>query len=153
MPPGTTFITNSVTVNNAAQPGVSPVTGIPVRTVNPGETVTVTFQIQINAIPPNGKIENTASVTYTSQPNPSEPPITTTETTPTVTLPVRTANPNPQKQWIVSLQVLVIRSLIQLPFKIPVIYLQLMSLLQILSLLELHLSLVALRLMAFHNLI
>lgn len=153
LPPGTTFITNSVTVNNVAQPGVSPVTGIPVGTVNPGETVTVTFQIQINAIPPNGKIENTASITYTSQPNPSEPPITTTETTPTVTLPVRTANPNPQKQWIVSLQVLVIRSLIQLPFKIPVIYLQLMSLLQILSLLELHLSLVALRLMAFHNLI
>ena len=98
LPPGTTFIPNSVTINNVAQPGVNPVTGISVGTVNPGETVTVTFQIQINAIPPNGKIENTASVTYTSQPNPSEPPITTTETTPTVTLPVRTANPNPQKQ-------------------------------------------------------
>ncbi|MGQ0516331.1 hypothetical protein ACT453_35875, partial [Bacillus sp. D-CC] len=54
-------------------------------TVSLGLTVTVTFQIQINAIPPSGKIENTASVTYTSQPNPNEPPITTTETTPTVT--------------------------------------------------------------------
>ncbi|PGT61686.1 hypothetical protein COD86_02090 [Bacillus cereus] len=97
LPPGTTFVTNSVTVNTIPQPGVSPITGISVGTVNPGETVTVTFQIQINAIPPNGKIENTASVTYISQPTPGEPPITTTETTPTVTLPVRTANPNPQK--------------------------------------------------------
>ncbi|MGN4558376.1 DUF7507 domain-containing protein [Bacillus cereus group sp. MYBK5-2] len=97
LPPGTSFVTNSVTINNVTQPGVSPVTGIPAGTVNPGETITVTFQIQINAIPPSGKIENTASVTYTSQPNPSEPPITTTETTPTVTIPVRTANPNPQK--------------------------------------------------------
>lgn len=97
MPPGTTFVTNSVTVNNIPQPGVSPITGISVGTVNPGQTVTVTFQVQITAIPPNGKIENTASVTYISQPNPSEPPITTTVTTPTVTLPVRTANPNPQK--------------------------------------------------------
>ncbi len=97
LPPGTTFVTNSVTVNNIPQPGVSPITGISVGTVNPGQTVTVTFQVQINAIPPNGKIENTASVTYISQPNPSEPPITTTVTTPTVTLPVRTANPNPQK--------------------------------------------------------
>ncbi|MED2183241.1 hypothetical protein [Bacillus wiedmannii] len=97
LPPGTTFVTDSVTVNTIPQPSVSPLTGISVGTVNPGETVRVTFQVQINAIPPNGKIENTAVVTYISQPNPSEPPITTTETTPTVTLPVRTANPNPQK--------------------------------------------------------
>ncbi|MBG9536880.1 hypothetical protein ABE43_09105 [Bacillus thuringiensis] len=97
LPPSTTFVTNSVTVNTIPQPGVSPISGISVGTVNPGETVTVTFQVQINAIPPNGKIENTASVTYISQPTPGEPPITTTETTPTVTLPVRTANPDPQK--------------------------------------------------------
>ena len=98
LPPSTTFVTNSVTVNTIPQPGVSPISGISVGTVNPGETVTVTFQVQINAIPPNGKIENTASVTYISQPTPGEPPITTTETTPTVTLPVRTANPDTQKQ-------------------------------------------------------
>ncbi|MBG9579535.1 hypothetical protein ABE42_09950 [Bacillus thuringiensis] len=97
LPPSTTFVTNSVTVNTIPQPGVSPISGISVGTVNPGETVTVTFQVQINAIPPNGKIENTASVTYISQPTPGEPPITTTETTPTVTLPVRTANPDTQK--------------------------------------------------------
>ncbi|PFU35761.1 hypothetical protein COK86_30515, partial [Bacillus cereus] len=71
LPPGTTFVTNSVTLNNIPQPGVSPITGISVGTVNPGQTVTVTFQVQITAIPPNGKIENTASVTYISQPNPS----------------------------------------------------------------------------------
>ena len=98
LPPSTTFVTNSVTVNTIPQPGVSPISGISVGTVNPGEIVTVTFQVQINAIPPNGKIENTASVTYISQPTPGEPPITTTETTPTVTLPVRTANPDTQKQ-------------------------------------------------------
>ncbi|EEK55254.1 hypothetical protein bcere0004_34430 [Bacillus cereus BGSC 6E1] len=97
LPPSTTFVTNSVTVNTIPQPGVSPISGISVGTVNPGEIVTVTFQVQINAIPPNGKIENTASVTYISQPTPGEPPITTTETTPTVTLPVRTANPDTQK--------------------------------------------------------
>ncbi|MGQ0515550.1 hypothetical protein ACT453_28065 [Bacillus sp. D-CC] len=28
LPPGTSFVTNSVTVNNVTQPGASPVTGI-----------------------------------------------------------------------------------------------------------------------------
>ena len=67
LPPSTTFVTNSVTVNTIPQPVSARFQAFPSVQLT-GEIVTVTFQVQINAIPPNGKIENTASVTYISQP-------------------------------------------------------------------------------------
>lgn len=44
--------------------------------------MTVTLEVQITALPPNGIISNEANVTYTSQPDPTLPPITTTTPTP-----------------------------------------------------------------------
>ena len=38
LPPSTTFVTNSVTVNTIPQPGVSPISGISVGTVNPAKS-------------------------------------------------------------------------------------------------------------------
>ncbi|MCC2454580.1 DUF11 domain-containing protein [Bacillus cereus] len=97
LPSGTTFIPNSVTINGIPQPGLNPETGIPTGTVNSGDTVTITFQIRVDTIPPSGTISNTATVTYTSQPNPTEPPITTTTTTPPAVVTVQIANPDPIK--------------------------------------------------------
>ncbi|MFB6649895.1 DUF7619 domain-containing protein, partial [Bacillus toyonensis] len=96
IPTGTTFIPNSVTVNGATQSGVTP-TNIPLGTIPAGQTTTVTFQVQVTSLPANGTITNEANITFTSQPNPSEPPTTTTTTPPPTTTSVRTAIVNPTK--------------------------------------------------------
>ena len=72
-PSGTTFIPNSVTINGVTQPGTNPNNGVNVGTVTPGQIVTLTYQVTVTELPPDGIIKNTATVTYTFQPNPSEP--------------------------------------------------------------------------------
>jgi len=94
LPTGTSFIPNSVTINNIPVPNANPSTGILVGTLNPLELVTISFQVQVIALPPNGTITNTANVTFTSQPDPTRPPVTTTTTTPPITIEVNPNVPN-----------------------------------------------------------
>lgn len=47
LPADTIFVTDSVTVNGVPQPGVSPVTGVPVGTIAAGSFAEVTFQVQV----------------------------------------------------------------------------------------------------------
>lgn len=79
IPEGTTFVENSVTIGGTQQLGLNPEIGF---TVTPlliaGGSITVTFQVTITEIPDNEVILNDADVTFTSQPNPQEPPITET---------------------------------------------------------------------------
>ena len=79
IPEGTTFVENSVTIGAIQQPGVNPEIGF---TVTPllivDGNISVTFQVTITEIPDNEVILNDADVTFTSQPNPQEPPITQT---------------------------------------------------------------------------
>ncbi len=79
IPEGTTFVDNSVTIGGVQQLGLNPEIGF---TVTPlliaGGSIEVTFQVTITEIPDNEVILNDADVTFTSQPNPQEPPITET---------------------------------------------------------------------------
>ena len=96
IPPGAAFITNSVTIN-----------GLPTRRKPRArdfiwdgqcrETITVTYQVTVTSLPPDGTIRNQASFTYQYQPNPSEPPVTTTTTTPNVNIPINNPNPTTTK--------------------------------------------------------
>ena len=97
IPPGAAFITNSVTINGLPTPGENPELGISFGTVNVGETITVTYQVTVTSLPPDGTIRNQASFTYQYQPNPSEPPVTTTTTTPNVNIPINNPNPTTTK--------------------------------------------------------
>ena len=97
IPPGAAFITNSVTINGVPTPGENPELGISFGTVNVGETITVTYQVTVTSLPPDGTIRNQASFTYQYQPNPSEPPVTTTTTTPNVNIPINNPNPTTTK--------------------------------------------------------
>ncbi|MGR5909904.1 DUF11 domain-containing protein [Bacillus pacificus] len=54
IPSSTTFIPNSVTINGTSQPGVNPSGGIQIGTIAAGNTVTVTFQVQVTSLPENG---------------------------------------------------------------------------------------------------
>ncbi len=97
IPVGTTFIPNSVTINGIPTSDVDPALGIPLGTLNPSQSVVVTFQVRVVSIPPNGIIINEATITYTFQPNPGEPPVTVTTPTPPTTTNVNTATTNPTK--------------------------------------------------------
>lgn len=79
IPEGTTFVEGSVTIGGVQQLGLNPEIGF---TVTPlliaGGSIEITFQVTITEIPDNEVILNDADVTFTSQPNPQEPPITET---------------------------------------------------------------------------
>ncbi len=63
--------------------------------MNPSESVTISFQVQVITLPANRMITNIATVTYTSQPDPTRPPVTTTTTTTTpITIEVNPNEPN-----------------------------------------------------------
>ncbi|WDL90628.1 DUF11 domain-containing protein [Bacillus sp. HNR-4] len=94
LPAGTSFIPNSVTINNIPVPNANPSTGILVGTLNPLDSVTISFQVQVITLPPNRMITNIASITSTSQPDPTRPPVTTTITTPPITVEVNPNEPN-----------------------------------------------------------
>ena len=88
IPAGTTFVPNSVTINSTLQPGINPAGGIQVGTIAAGSTSTVTFQVQVNSLPANGVIRNVGNVTFTYQPDPTKPAITTTNPTPLLLYPL-----------------------------------------------------------------
>jgi uncharacterized repeat protein (TIGR01451 family) len=50
-PPGMSFVPGSVTLNGVSLPSANPVTGAAVGTINAGSVSTVTFKVQVNAIP------------------------------------------------------------------------------------------------------
>ncbi|ULL19837.1 DUF11 domain-containing protein [Paenibacillus sp. H1-7] len=66
IPAGSSFVTNSVKVNEVQQPGVSPTTGILLNTIAPGVTVNVTFSVVVDALPSPAQLSNQASVSFTS---------------------------------------------------------------------------------------
>ncbi len=47
IPNGTTFVTNSVTINGAVQSGINPGSGVTIPNIAPGTTATITFQVQV----------------------------------------------------------------------------------------------------------
>ncbi|MCD1257365.1 DUF11 domain-containing protein [Paenibacillus athensensis] len=64
IPGGTTFTTNSAIVGSSPQPGTSPLSGITVGTLAPGESVTVSFAVTIDALPATQRLVNTAAAAY-----------------------------------------------------------------------------------------
>ncbi len=75
-PSGLTFIPGSVQVNGVTQPSASILTGVPVGTVARGTSVTVRYQMRVDAIPlppAVARYENTATWTYQYQSCPNLP--------------------------------------------------------------------------------
>ncbi|UJF35798.1 beta strand repeat-containing protein [Paenibacillus hexagrammi] len=91
IPGATAFVPNSVVVGGMPQPDASPATGIPVGTVNPGSSVTVSFALVINTLPTPQTIMNQASATYTFTP-PDGRLLNGTAVSNTVTVNVSTPN-------------------------------------------------------------
>ncbi|OON71209.1 cell surface protein, partial [Klebsiella pneumoniae] len=88
VPEGALFVPNSVTLNGISLPDASPTLGIPVGIIAPGDSATITFQFLANSIPPQGAIINQALTSYTYIVDPSQPPVTVTSSSNTVTTAV-----------------------------------------------------------------
>lgn len=88
VPEGALFVPNSVTLNGVSLPDASPTLGIPVGIIAPGDSATITFQFLANSIPPQGAIINQALTSYTYIVDPSQPPVTATSSSNTVTTAV-----------------------------------------------------------------
>ncbi|MDQ0114212.1 DUF11 domain-containing protein [Paenibacillus harenae] len=59
------FIEGSVTINGIAIPGGNPAAGIIFGPLEPGAAITIAFQVQIIAVPPDLRITNNASIQVT----------------------------------------------------------------------------------------
>ncbi len=85
---GASFVQNSVTINNIPQPGLDPSLGIHLADIPPGDTVFITFQAQILAIPPSGTLTNNALVNYEYTVNPNQSPAVDSTITNTTVTPI-----------------------------------------------------------------
>ncbi|MFB0840635.1 DUF7507 domain-containing protein [Paenibacillus oleatilyticus] len=91
IPDGAAFAANSVLIDNTPLPGVSPVTGIPVGSVAPGATVTVSFVVTITSLPASRQLVNQASAAY-SFTLPDTRQLNGAKTSNSVTIPVSSPN-------------------------------------------------------------
>ncbi|MGE6309716.1 DUF7507 domain-containing protein [Bacillus cereus] len=86
--PGASFIPDSVTINNVSQPGLDPSLGIPLNDIPPANTIFITFQVKILAIPPSGALTNNALVNYEYTVNPNQSPAVGSTVTNTTATPI-----------------------------------------------------------------
>ncbi|WP_420819544.1 DUF7507 domain-containing protein [Paenibacillus pinistramenti] len=64
LPPQAVFQENSVIIGGTPLPAYSPLTGIPVGPLSPGESVNVSFLVTITGLPPSQQLSNTAAAAY-----------------------------------------------------------------------------------------
>ncbi|NFV12500.1 DUF11 domain-containing protein [Clostridium sporogenes] len=75
IPVGTSFVPGSVSVNGISDVGANPGAGFNIGTINPGETVLVSFAVKVEFRPTPPEVVNTAVVDYSFIVDPSRPPI------------------------------------------------------------------------------
>ncbi|MBL1639751.1 hypothetical protein ELD68_35285, partial [Klebsiella pneumoniae] len=83
-----TFIPDSVTINGIQQLGAQPALGVNIPNIAPGETVTVTFQVNVISVPPSSSIMGNDTILYSYTVDPNGTPATTSTSTNIVTNPV-----------------------------------------------------------------
>ncbi|MEK4741706.1 DUF7507 domain-containing protein [Bacillus sp. FSL R9-9481] len=92
IPEGTIFIEDSLSINNVIQPGANPENGVTLSTIQPNETVTISFQVQLTNIPSGNTVINISDTSYEYQIDPSSPIIQRRSLSNAVNTEVRTAN-------------------------------------------------------------
>ncbi|MBN1040378.1 DUF11 domain-containing protein, partial [Clostridium botulinum] len=95
LPIGTTFVTNSVTLNGATQTGANPQGGLSLGNIGPSVAETITFKIVVNQIPQINPIPNTGAVTYRYIVDPTSSPKNKSSLTNTVFTQVTGAQIDP----------------------------------------------------------
>ncbi|MCY6958953.1 DUF6923 family protein [Clostridium brassicae] len=80
IPQGTSFVSGSVTINGMPDVGANPEAGFNIGTINPGETVLVSFTVKIELRPTPPQVVNVAVVDYNFIVDPTRPPIEKSDT-------------------------------------------------------------------------
>nr|WP_246320444.1 hypothetical protein [Paenibacillus qinlingensis] len=65
IPAGSSFLVNSVSINNAPFPGVDPVSGIPIGTLSAGGTKNVSFLVTVESLPNPQQLVDQGTASYT----------------------------------------------------------------------------------------
>ncbi|MCZ8518554.1 DUF7507 domain-containing protein [Paenibacillus caseinilyticus] len=91
IPAGSAFVPNSVTVGGSTVPGANPAAGVNIGTIAAGGSSTLTFQVQVNALPSPPQLVNQGSAAYSSQ-VPDGRILTGSAASNTVTIPVTLPN-------------------------------------------------------------
>ena len=70
IPDGTTFITDSVTIDGITQIGLNPNTGITIGSIAPNSSIPIAFQVTATSTPAQNPIANSATTyTFIADPN------------------------------------------------------------------------------------
>lgn len=113
IPDGTSFETNSFTLNGTIIQNANIITGVPIGEIAPNQSVIVEFHITANEIPPINPITNQASVSFQHIVNPANPPVSTNITSNNVSTKIESAILTTIKIGDKSLQQLAIQLRIQ----------------------------------------
>ena len=90
VPDGTTFITDSVTIDGITQIGLNPNTGITIGSIAPNSLISIAFQVTATSTPAQNPIANSAT-SYTFIADPNAPIVSRTVTSNTVFTTINTA--------------------------------------------------------------
>jgi uncharacterized repeat protein (TIGR01451 family) len=93
VPAGASFVENSVVIGGVPLPGASPVTGIPLGLIQPGNSVTTSFSVLIESLPTPPQLSNQATLN-TSYTLPDGRSFSNQTLTNTVVVAVRAPNVN-----------------------------------------------------------
>ncbi|HDX9570359.1 TPA: DUF11 domain-containing protein, partial [Bacillus thuringiensis] len=91
IPDGTTFVSDSVTINGITQLGLNPNTGITIGSIAPNSSIAIAFQVTATSTPVQNPIENSASASYTFIADPNAPIVSRNVTSNTVFTTINTA--------------------------------------------------------------
>ena len=86
--PSLEFVPGSVQINGIPQVGLDPFVGFALPDLAVGDSVLITFEVNVIAVPPSSSIMNTARVTGDFELIPGEPPSTITNSSNTTVTPV-----------------------------------------------------------------
>lgn len=85
---GANFVPGTVRVNGVQVPSADPTMGVPIGTIAPNMTVTVTFDVLVVSVPTPPELNNQATVAYTFMATPDSPPISTVVPSNIVQIPI-----------------------------------------------------------------
>lgn len=100
LPDGTTFISGTLTNDSGTQQIGNPANGIQIGNINPNGTAVITLNVLVTNIPSINPISNSSSVQFSHVVDPSQPAVSQTNVSNTVSTTINSAILTTQKVWI-----------------------------------------------------
>lgn len=92
IPTATSFVTGTVVIDGTTQAAYNPKVGFALTDLTPNQYHTITFSINVDSLPQDGKVSNTADITFTYKLTSSDEPVTITTHSNAVTTDILLGN-------------------------------------------------------------